>query len=116
MKKLEGEINIVDKEKKIVATLSWFGNTTRGTGAWTNMASSKITKIITDVMSRNVDLSAVRYSEMVRDSASVRGWQGFSGYLQALNEILPSVGLAIDWSTIRWPVDPRVLEYLGQVS
>ncbi|MCK9463512.1 MAG: hypothetical protein M0R80_28150 [Proteobacteria bacterium] len=43
---------------------------------------------------------------MFRECGYTDGWQGFSGWLQALSAALPSVGLYVDLANIVWPWVP----------
>lgn len=114
--KYEGRIDIVDRAGNLVATLLWLGDTYSGTGTWVNLQSDEITSAISDLMARNIDLSEVRYAEMVRDAATVAGWEGFSGHYQALNAVLPEIGLKINKRTVEWPIDPSVRAAISAVS
>jgi len=107
--KYEGKMVVIDADKEVVATLRWLGDTTSGEGTWDEIPDERMARRITDAIARNADLAEVDYSEMLRDGVTVRGWEGFSGYLQALDDALSGIGLEVDLDRIQWPVDPEVL-------
>jgi len=101
---MRGEIRIVERRTgQAVATLEWDGTLWKGTGSWKADAATR--KRLDSIVAARADLGRGTFGDMLRDGAGVRGWQGFSGWLQALNLALPAYGLEPDLATVVWPYE-----------
>jgi len=104
---MKGEIRIIDRKTgDKVATLEWEGTLWRGTGKWKANAATR--KRLDAIVASRADLGRVSFGDMLRDGLGVKGWQGFSGWFQALSQALPAFGLDVENETVVWPwKEPR---------
>ncbi len=97
-----GLLKVVERASgEVVATLHWSGTLWGGSGKWE--AEPSMVKRLGTIVAARSDLAGVSFGDMLRDGNGVRGWQGFSGWLQALGLALPAYGLDIDAASIEWP-------------
>lgn len=120
---MRGEIRIVDRRTgDRVATLEWEGTLRSGSGRWIADASTR--KRLDAIVASRSELGRVSFADMLGDGSGVKGWQGFSGWFQALSLALPAFGLDVDNATVVWPheippdegEDEDVVEELGLVG
>lgn len=99
---MKGMLRVVERASRgVVATLYWSGTLWAGAGRWE--ADVPTTKRLEAIVASRADLAGVSFSDMLRDGYGVQGWQGFSGWLQALGLALPAYGLDVDAASIEWP-------------
>ncbi len=100
---MTGQISVINKESEQVAAFNWKGSPVKGRGVWW-YSSDKIKKTIEGIMESKADLSRVSFSDAYREGNTTFGWQGFSGWFQALLLSLPVNGLAVDLENVVWPM------------
>lgn len=89
-------IPIIDADGKQVAVVDWKGSLLAGKG----VISGPKTAEVSNAIAQRADLARVGFTT---DAGHVRGWQGFEGYLNALNIALPAFGFAVDRERVEWP-------------
>ena len=103
---MKGEIRIIDRKTgDHVATLEWEGTLWKGSGRWKADAATR--KRLDAIVASRAELRRVSFSDMLSDGFGVRGWQGFSGWFQALMLSLPAFGLEVENESVVWPYAPR---------
>jgi len=101
-----GKLPILNKGGEQVATLRWKGTVWSGKGEWMWFKDKDTEKKILNAVKVNAELKGQNFSDMMSDARWVKGWQGFSGWYQALNLALPAFGMQIDDKNIVWPLKP----------
>lgn len=91
-------IPILNGAREIVAYYDFDG------GKWKLVASAARYNDTLPAIRQAIDggsnLSLVRYRT---DTWYVRGWQGMWGTLNALDAVLPPIGLWVDWNHVQFP-------------
>lgn len=99
---MTGLIPVKDKTGERVAAVVWHGSPWHGTGSW-QFAGPEVESTIREAVKRGQGLKATAFPDMYADGGEVRGWQGFTGWFQAVLASLSTTGLAVDTANIAWP-------------
>ena len=100
------EIQIINGDRDTVARIEWKGGWYRGRGTVrTTRDHIGIGNRIRGIIRGRRDLRQVQFLSR-GGPRTVRGWSGFEGWLQALNQTLPAIGLYVDWDHIDFPPLP----------
>lgn len=97
-----GQIPIIDGSGKAVATLRWEGGPLEGKGRWEYLEDGAADKV-KEAIRLGKGLGEQSFSDMYCDGSTTRGWEGFSGWFQALSLAMPQVNLAVNCDGVEWP-------------
>lgn len=98
----KGQIPIIDRTGKRVAVLHWEGKPLGGKPRWQYLQDSA-TEQIKQAVAQGKTLSEQGFSNMYMDGETTRGWEGFSGWFQALFHALAVTEFTVDTKNIIWP-------------
>jgi hypothetical protein len=103
---MSGNIPLVDRGRQVVVNVRWIGGIINGKRVVSaaNSESKGIAQRVRKLIRERGDLKLVRFAS-VGPSGRVAGWSGFEGTLSALNVVLPTIGLWVQWDHVVWPDD-----------
>ena len=104
---MDGRIPIYQGTER-VGSIAWRG--TMGSGSWVFLANPKITDEVRRMRLRkqiqfahDANQHLVRSLFQAESGVMYRGWSGFTGVINALDQSLPAVGLRVEWNGTHWP-------------
>ncbi len=103
---VKGKIPIVDTDGKHAMDLQWTGTNKKGLAEWVNIRDDDVEQKLSNALAFGADLGEDKFFDLsVTNARYTKGWQGFTGYHEALRLCLPVYGLDIDSENVIWPTD-----------
>ena len=97
-----GMIPVNNRAGELVAVLHWSGHPMTGKKRWEYIGDGA-SELIGQALKQGKEFGKIAFSDMYAEGATTRGWEGFSGWFQALSQALPAVNLEVDAESIEWP-------------
>lgn len=121
----KGTIPIYENTGRIMGLVVWNGKLVSGTWRFSpdkeldEFSRRRVQEQIKFLPEARQDLSQMRYRGP--NGRMYRGWSGFVGLLGAFGVALPALGMFIERTEAKWPIDdtseePRGIDVIGEVT